>query len=55
MSEQDQTPRPDEDTMGHARRDADDASGDDDTAGHSRRDAEDTTGDDAEGHNFRHG
>jgi len=49
MSEQDQT------TMGHSRRDADDASGDDDTAGHSRRDAEDTTGDDAEGHNFRHG
>ena len=38
MTEQDQTPRPDDDTMGHARRD-DDAKGDDDddTMGHARR------------------
>jgi len=39
MTEQDQTPRPDDDTMGHQRRDADDARGDDDddTMGHQRR------------------
>ena len=39
MTEQDQTPRrDDDDTTGHARRDADDAKGDDDdTTGHIRR------------------
>jgi hypothetical protein len=40
MTEQDQTSRPDDDdAMGHARRDADDARGDDDddTMGHARR------------------
>jgi hypothetical protein len=38
MSEQDQTPRPDDDTMGHYRRDDDDAKGDDDdTTGHIRK------------------
>jgi hypothetical protein len=39
MTEQDQTPRPDDDTMGHnRRRDADDVGGDDDddTMGHNR-------------------
>jgi hypothetical protein len=55
MTEQDQTPRPDDDTMGHTRmRDADDVGGDDDTMGHTRmRDADDAGGDDdddTEGH-----
>jgi hypothetical protein len=45
MSEQDQTPRPDDDTMGHYRRDDDDAKGDDDAMGHMRRD-DDARGDD---------
>jgi len=37
MTEQNQTPRPDDDSMGHIRRDADDAKGDDDdTTGHIR-------------------
>jgi len=46
MTEQNQTPRPDDDSMGHIRRDADDAKGDDDTTGHIRRDADDAKGDD---------
>jgi hypothetical protein len=46
MTEQDQTPRPDDDTTGHARRDDDDARGDDDAMGHMRRDADDARGDD---------
>jgi hypothetical protein len=45
MTEQDQTPRPDDDALGHARRDDDDARGDDDAMGHSRRD-DDARGDD---------
>jgi len=49
MTEQDQTPRPDDDAMGHKfARDADDARGDDDdTTGHKfARDADDARGDD---------
>ena len=46
MTEQDQTPRPDDDAMGHIRRDADDAKGDDDAKGHIRRDDDDAKGDD---------
>jgi hypothetical protein len=42
MTEQDQTPRPDDDTMGHARPEADDTTGDDD----AKREADDTTDDD---------
>ena len=40
MTEQDQNPRPDDDAMGHIRRDADDAQGDDDAMGHIRRRSE---------------
>ena len=46
MTEQDQTPRPDDDATGHIRRDDDDARGDDDAMGHIRRDADDAKGDD---------
>jgi hypothetical protein len=53
MTEQDQTPRPEDDATGHIRLDADDAMGDDDTMGHGRmRDADDVgdDDDDTEGH-----
>ena len=47
MTEQDQTPRPDDDdATGHSRRDADDARGDDDAMGHMRAKSDDTTDDD---------
>jgi hypothetical protein len=49
MTEQDQTPRPDDDTTGHARREAEDTT-DNDTTGHARREAEDTEDDDTMGH-----
>jgi hypothetical protein len=46
MSEQDQTPRQDDDAMGHIRRKDDDARSDDDAMGHIRRKDDDARGDD---------
>jgi hypothetical protein len=59
MTEQDQPPRPDDDTTGHRYSTTDDTTDEDttdeDTEGHVRRVGEDTTDDDAEGHSFRGG
>jgi hypothetical protein len=55
MTEQDLTPRPGDDTLGHARREAEDTTGDDSEGHgfHHGRESEDTTGDDTEGHAHR--
>jgi hypothetical protein len=55
MTEQDQPPRPDDDTTGHRYSTTDEDTTDEDTEGHVRRVGEDTTDDDAEGHSFRGG